>query len=896
MENKITLHEAIVIVLEEAKMPLKATVIANEINNRGLYQRNDKNAVPASQIHARVKNYQNLFIKNDGYISLVHKKQRGAKPSQIDETVNEIWKQLELSASLSSQDCSIVLFFLFIKKEFPDVLSTYSNYLKLVLQETIVQSQYSSFLNHFTNIIKQVNEKQLSNIAFQIHHINDSFFTQNYLEIFESFVQKIEFSALNNNLTNPKELNQLIKFLSGNKEDINIFNPFAGTLPILSQFKNSNIVAQEINPLNWAIGMLRINALGLKSSISFLNPNNFNYWDNQNKYDLIVSTPPFGFKIENTKGAKKAELFFLEKALQSINEKGKIIAVLPENFLVSNGNDELTLKKKLIQEDLIETIILLPKNLFAGTNFTSVCLVINPTKTNKQSIKIVDASLFFTKSNRNQVNLNLYLIQEKLSSSKDDEHTKLVSNNQIVNNQYVISVKKLLLSESNGQNLSAFLTPAVLNPPVKNEGKVLKINDLKDDFHNNDIFAHSIAISPINYNEKSIHQSCILLTLKGKNLKASYFNYQGEEIYISSNILALTFNPDEVDKNYLIFTLNHSESFLNQLNASRTNGIIPTISKSDFLNLKLDLPNISQQNQIWLKVKKEVSMDLETLWEENVVNEQKNIYQEFSSLKHSTGTPRQNILSNAKTLIRFFEKEDSEAFFQLNQKFKNRYQIDLISILNLIKQDISHISEMLDMGEKALILSNYDYEKMSISDITNYFQTLSHHNYNFSIQTNYWDFTLNKLFLEDVKPEEYILSDDFGKDSLQALANHNSLCIEGNWTLFKILIENILTNAHKHGFEDKSIKNMVQIDLELHQNELVVKLKNNGKAFPNDFTKEKFTAKFITSNRQIGTGLGGYDIDRIAAFFKNKDWKLDLDAQDEYPVLFEFNFNVQTLV
>ncbi len=59
----MTLHEAIELVLKENKRPMSAKDIADEINNRNLYQRGDGNPVPTSQIHARVKNYPLLFKK-----------------------------------------------------------------------------------------------------------------------------------------------------------------------------------------------------------------------------------------------------------------------------------------------------------------------------------------------------------------------------------------------------------------------------------------------------------------------------------------------------------------------------------------------------------------------------------------------------------------------------------------------------------------------------------------------------------------------------------------------------------------------------------------------------------------------------------------------------------------
>ncbi len=64
------LHEAIAKVLTEKNRPMPALELADEINHRKLYIKKDKSLIEPSQIHARVKNYPQLFRKRDGLISL----------------------------------------------------------------------------------------------------------------------------------------------------------------------------------------------------------------------------------------------------------------------------------------------------------------------------------------------------------------------------------------------------------------------------------------------------------------------------------------------------------------------------------------------------------------------------------------------------------------------------------------------------------------------------------------------------------------------------------------------------------------------------------------------------------------------------------------------------------
>ena len=77
---------------------------------------------------------------------------------------------------------------------------------------------------------------------------------------------------------------------------------------------------------------------------------------------------------------------------------------------------------------------------------------------------------------------------------------------------------------------------------------------------------------------------------------------------------------------------------------------------------------------------------------------------------------------------------------------------------------------------------------------------------------------------------------------------------------------------------------------------LYLEIMNNGKPFPKNYNKEKFVTKFSTANPENGSGLGGYDINRIAEYFGNPDWELVLDENDVFPVVFKFNFPITPIV
>ena len=65
------LAEAIVYLLASSNQGMKTDQIAREINNRGLYQRWDKEPVSEKQIWAVVLSHPETFVKSDGRIRLM---------------------------------------------------------------------------------------------------------------------------------------------------------------------------------------------------------------------------------------------------------------------------------------------------------------------------------------------------------------------------------------------------------------------------------------------------------------------------------------------------------------------------------------------------------------------------------------------------------------------------------------------------------------------------------------------------------------------------------------------------------------------------------------------------------------------------------------------------------
>jgi type I restriction enzyme M protein len=454
--------------------------------------------------------------------------------------------------------------------------------------------------------------------------------------------------------------------------------------------------------------------------------------------------------------------------------------------------------------------------------------------------------------------------------NNNSSQIRVIQNEEVIANDFNLNIPRYFQKDYEGVQLNDFITfikGERNNLPDK--GKAIRISDLNSNKVENKLILDSIEKREIKKSLYSkINQSCLLLAYKGGNLKPTYFEYQGEEIYLSHNIYPINVDENIVDIAYLINEL-QSEYVKEQLvahNSSSTS--IQVIHKKDLLNIKLKLLPIEEQ-RAKAEGLKEFSDRIKQLEKErNALAHGKNVkdFNEFASLKHSLGTPRQNILSNAKSLIRFFEANDSDAFVQVKNQYWEKYETNLIDDLNLIKEDINHISSVLEKGEKGLILNDHVLEPISINEIDKIFKRI-------------------RKKKEKFIPQYKELSEDekFGK------------AILANITLLKIFMENIISNANKYAFNEFSIKNEFIIELKVTEDTMQLEIKNNGNPFPENFNKKKFIAKFSTSNPDKGTGLGGYDINRIAEYFGDTDWQLDLSS-NTYPVSFKFNFPVKPII
>ena len=402
---------------------------------------------------------------------------------------------------------------------------------------------------------------------------------------------------------------------------------------------------------------------------------------------------------------------------------------------------------------------------------------------------------------------------------------------------------------------------------IPDEGKMILIRDLKDDK-----LDFKLDLSQVEKTEfrrphlRLIDESCLLLATRWKTLKPTFFEFSGEAIFLNPDILSFKINEQLADTAYLINEL-HADYVEQQLASYRQGATIPMISRDDLLEVVIKLPSLEEQRA---KVQGiiELSDKISILQQERNAlahGKEVRIFNEFASLKHTLGRPRQNILDWTDNLLHFLS-DRPEGFDALNKSFLDFYETDILSALQEIKRDVNFMTDVLEKGENGFVVEEYDKTIISLSEINTLINELSSNGFNFKIK---------KLLLKGEKLKER--------------------GIQGNRILLKTLIDNLLTNAHKYGFPKKAAGNEVVFELKEIDDFLSIEVRNNGKPFPRNFDRDKFITKYSTADSKSGSGLGGYDIHRIAMEFNNPEWELLLNEDPIYPAKFRFQFPIKLI-
>ncbi|QXP66427.1 type I restriction-modification system subunit M [Polaribacter sp. AHE13PA] len=309
----------------------------------------------------------------------------------------------------------------------------------------------------------------------------------------------------------PQTVSKLIAQLAMHKQEkVNkIYDPAAGSGSLLLQAKkhfDNHIIeegfyGQEINHTTYNLARMNMFLHNInydKFHIVLGNTLENPQLGDDKPFDAIVSNPPYSIKwkgsddptlINDDRFApagvlapkSKADFAFVLHALSYLSSKGRAALVcFPGIFY--RGGAEQKIRKYLVDNNFVETVISLAPNLFFGTSIAVNILVLSKSKIDTKT-QFIDATGkdFFKKETNNNVLKNEHIEQVmQLFDSKEDVDyiAKSIDNSFIATKDYNLSVSSYVEAEDTREKIEI----TELNKEVAITVK--KIDQLRADIDN----------------------------------------------------------------------------------------------------------------------------------------------------------------------------------------------------------------------------------------------------------------------------------------------------------------------------------------------------------------------------------------------------------------------------
>lgn len=268
----------------------------------------------------------------------------------------------------------------------------------------------------------------------------------------ELLINMVKDSSSSGAFYSPKSLVKAIIKVNQPLPQENIYDPAMGTgrtfveakkyLSSLNQNNDLRAIGNDLNPFAYLIGTLNLllNGIDIREisiTDSLLSENNL-------KYDFILSGIPFGKVSEISKYdyyyhgySGSLEAMFLKHTMGKLSHGGRAALIVPEGILLNITNHLGLLRKQLLTQFNLHTILSLPKGTLAPYTGVKVSVLFFENSTSKNDIWFYE--------------LNTEKPLSKLNPVKDSDFEEFISlfeHREVSNNSFLINKNSLLKDKS----------------------------------------------------------------------------------------------------------------------------------------------------------------------------------------------------------------------------------------------------------------------------------------------------------------------------------------------------------------------------------------------------------------------------------------------------------------
>ena len=277
----------------------------------------------------------------------------------------------------------------------------------------------------------------------------------------------------------PQEVSELLAEITvvGKTEVNKVYDPACGSGSLLLKFakvlgkdnvrqgfygQEVNITTHNLCRINMFLHDINYEKFNIAHGDTLMDPK---HWDDE-PFDAIVSTPPYSIRWDGDANPllindprfspagvlapkSKADLAFTLHILSWLATSGTA-AIVEFPGVLYRGGAEQKIRKYLIDNNYIDTVIQLPPDLFFGTTIAT-CIIILKKSKKDNAILFIDASAEFARgSNKNKLSDdNRKKILDAFKLRKDAPHyARLVKHDVIAENDYNIAVSSYVTPEN----------------------------------------------------------------------------------------------------------------------------------------------------------------------------------------------------------------------------------------------------------------------------------------------------------------------------------------------------------------------------------------------------------------------------------------------------------------
>ncbi len=276
----------------------------------------------------------------------------------------------------------------------------------------------------------------------------------------------------------PQEVSELLAKITvvGKKKVNKVYDPACGSGSLLLQFAKvlgkdnvtDGFYGQEINittynlcRINMFLHDINYEKFDIAHGDTLTEPT---HWDDQ-PFEAIVSNPPYSIKWDGDDNPlmindpryspagvlapkSKADLAFTMHILDWLSTNGTA-AIVEFPGVMYRGGAEQKIRKYLVDNNFVDTVIQLPADLFFGTGIQTCILVLKKSKKDNKVLFINAEREFARIGNKNKLrSADIEKILLKYTDRKDEDFfARLVDHTEVAENDYSLSVTSYVVAE-----------------------------------------------------------------------------------------------------------------------------------------------------------------------------------------------------------------------------------------------------------------------------------------------------------------------------------------------------------------------------------------------------------------------------------------------------------------